>query len=95
MENATVKKPKTIVKSIKEQDIADSIANCLEGNNYWITADRIAECLEVSVQEVEQIAVQSNKVLINGQGQLTTRQLYKERTPFIGRLMDIFKNRID
>jgi len=94
-DNLTLEKTKIVSKQIKDQDLVDSIINCMEGNAYWIAADRLAECLEVSIQEVTQVACQSNVVLINNQQELTTRQLYKEHTPFLGKLIDTFKNRID
>lgn len=90
-----VKKQVMIAKQIKAQDIANCIESCVIDNDYWIDKQQIAEQLEVSVDAIQDLIKESETIVINAEGELTTRTLYKQKTPFFNKLLNSLKNKID
>ena len=90
-----VKKQVMTTKQIKSQDIATCIENCVIDNDYWIDKKQIAEQLEVSVDAIQDLIKESETIVINAEGELTTRALYKQKTPFFDKLINSIKNKID
>ena len=83
------------INQIKDQDIVECIENCALDNKYWFDKKLISEQLHVSIDIIQDIVKNSNNIVINAEGALTTRKLYKQKTPFFNKLLDSIKNKID
>ena len=80
---------------IKDQDITECIENCALDNKYWFNQTQIAAYLEVPLGAIHDSIKDSETIVINSLGELTTRELYKQKTPFLDKLMHTLKNKID
>ncbi|WP_456437408.1 hypothetical protein [Psychroserpens sp.] len=80
---------------IKDQDVANCIETCVIDKNYWIDKKQIADVLEIPIDDLQDLLKNSQSIVINKEGKLTTRKLYKEKTSFLDKLLDSLKNRID
>ncbi|NQX85093.1 MAG: hypothetical protein HRT67_04195 [Flavobacteriaceae bacterium] len=95
-EELTLEKKQVMTSNqIKEQDIANCIENCAIESDYWVGKQEIAEYLHTSVDTIQELIQQSLTIVINAEGELTTRKLYKQKTPFFNKLLDTIKNKID
>lgn len=96
IEELTLEKKQVMTTNqIKDQDIANCIENCAVENDYWIGKQELAEQLDTSVDAIQELIQQSSTIVINAEGELTTRKLYKQKTPFFNKLLDTIKNKID
>lgn len=84
-----------ISNQIKDQDITECIKNCANDNKYWFNKQQIAEQLDVSLEAIQDLLKKTQTIVINGQGELTTRELYKQKTPFLDKLINTLKNKIE
>ncbi|QTD39032.1 hypothetical protein JL193_07220 [Polaribacter batillariae] len=84
-----------MINKIKDKDVVNCIEQCAVENKYWINKQEVAEKLKSSVDEIESIVLKSNNIILNGDGEITTRELYKKQTPFFNKLLDTFKNKIE
>jgi len=91
----TLEKQVMTSKEIKEQDIVNCIENRVTDNDYWVEKQEIAKELLTSVNTIQELIQQSSTIVINAEGELTTRKLYKQKTPFFNKLLDTIKNKID
>jgi len=80
---------------IKDQDISECIKNCAIDNKYWFNQTQIAAQLEVPLDAIQDMIKDSDIIVANSLGELTTRDLYKQKTPFLDKLMHTLKNKID
>lgn len=80
---------------IREEDIAMCIEQCIVDEKYWIDKQKIADQLHITLENIEDVIEKSNIIILNNQGELTTRKLYKQNTPFLGKLLDTIKNKIE
>lgn len=80
---------------IKEEDIAIYIEQYTIGRDYWVSKQKLADQLHIEPESLVDIIEKSNTIVLNSQGELTTRKLYKQKTPFLGRLLDTIKNKIE
>ncbi|NQX84769.1 MAG: hypothetical protein HRT67_02405 [Flavobacteriaceae bacterium] len=96
-EELTLEKKNQIMTTnqIKDQDIAHCIESCAIDNEYWIDKEQIAKQLQVPVDVIQKIVKKSQTIVLNSEGELTTRALYKQRTPFFDKLLNSIKNKID
>ena len=84
-----------MTNQINDQDISECIKNCAEDNKYWFNKQQIAEHLDVSLDAIQDLLKESESIVINRQGELTTRELYKQKTPFLDKLINTLKNKIE
>ncbi len=89
------KKQMMTITQIKDQDIANSIESCAMKNKFWIDEQKIAKQLQTSVNTIQQIVNDSEKIVVKSDGTLTTRDLYRKKTPFFDKLLNNIKNKID
>lgn len=95
-ENLIFEKTKIMsTNQIKDQDIVDCIENYAIDNAYWMDKQQVADELQVSVEALREIIQLSSTIVINAEGELTTRKLYKQKTPFYNKLLNTIKNKID
>lgn len=80
---------------IKDQDVANFIETCVIDKNYWVDKKQIANALEIPIDDLQDFIKDSQFIVINKEGKLTTRKLYKEKTPFLDKLLNSIKNKID
>lgn len=84
---------------MKETITAEEIANYIEKNSsessFWMDAVLLAKNLDVTRETIEKLTLSSKDMVINAQGGITTRKLYKKRTPLYKKLIDAFKNKIN
>ena len=91
----TLEKKVMTVNSIKDQDIVKCIETSADNTKYWVDKSKVVENLHIKIEDLQQLIQNSQTIVINKLGQLTTRKLYKEKTPFFDKLLDSIKNRID
>ncbi|WP_158837808.1 hypothetical protein [Polaribacter sp. L3A8] len=81
---------------IKDLDIVNCInAYAIIDNKYWVNKQQIAKQLDISVNELQDIVKNSETIVINNEGKLTTRKLYQQKTPFLDKLLNTIKNKIE
>lgn len=72
-----------------------------ESNDYWKTADEIADAVRIDPTVVRETLtnsgdfVRSSYRVKNGEPLFTSRELYRTKAPFVDKLIGAFKNRID
>lgn len=85
---------------IMDRKLKEKLANLcvleqVSDEEFWIDLSTIAKEIELPVNELEELVIESEDFLINKEGKLTTRKLYREKTPFIKKLLHSFVNQID
>ena len=69
--------------------------------NYWQTIDQIAEGTRLQSADIAKILTNSGDFVRssyrskNGEPVYTTRKLFREKAPFVDKMIGAFKNRID
>ena len=84
-------------KNFKEMDenvIAHHIEQCAIDDDYWLQKSKLFEDLSISLDGLQKILENSDLIVMNSDGELTTRQLYKKRTSFKDRLFNAINNKI-
>jgi len=70
-------------------------------DSYWLTIDQIAEGTRLQTADVVKILTNSGDFVRssyrnkNGEPVYTTRKLFREKAPFVDKIIGAFKNRID
>jgi len=71
------------------------INTCISSTDFWIDQEQIANQMDVSLDEVKTVVKNSQTIVVNAEGKITTRELYRKQTPFFNKLINTLKNRID
>ena len=72
-----------------------------QGSDYWKTVDEIARSTSIDASTIIRILstdgdfVRSSYRLKAGEPLFTTRKLFRNKAPFVDKMIGIFKNRID
>jgi hypothetical protein len=86
------------------KNLRDKIINVFrsaKGEEYWLTVDEVVRLTAISVHEVIKIMTESGDFVRssyrtkNGEPLYTTRELFREKAPFMDKIIGAFKNRID
>ena len=73
----------------------------LSGSNYWKTVDEISSHTQIDQHTVMKIItssgdfVRSSYRMKAGEPLFTTRRMFRNKAPFVDKLIGAFKNRID
>lgn len=81
-------------KSVNDR-IVTSFEEFKNNEDYWKTIDEIAESTDISEGEILDAIDNSGLFVENSNNEYTTLELYKNKTPFITKLLNSFKNSID
>lgn len=71
------------------------------GNDYWKTISEISSATRLEVSEVLKIISTSGEFVRSsyrerdGEPLFTSRQMFREKAPFVDKMIGAFKNRID
>lgn len=80
---------------VNYEAIEKCIKTCTSGNDFWVDKEQIAKQMEVSLDDIKAATENSQTIVINAEGKITTRELYRKHTPFFNKLINTFKNKID
>jgi len=64
----------------KEQSIIRIIEQTVIDDAYWISRERLVDEMNISELEIQDMINDSLEIVVNSDGDLTTRKLYKERS---------------
>lgn len=90
MENIDENKKKNIIEFFEKQN-----------NDYWKTIDEIASSTRINSKEVGKIITASGDFVRSsyrqkaGEPLFTTRQIFRDKAPFVDKMIGAFKNRAD
>ena len=81
--------------NVLEEKMVESVLSHSEDKNCWVDLDTIVQDTKLSKDEIENLLKTSSFFVQNKLGKLTTRELYRKKTPFMDKLLDALKNKID
>ncbi len=81
--------------NLTEKKISQYIETHTSENKFWIDLKMLAKEYDLSEGTIEKILSKSENLIQNRNGQLTTRNLYREKESFLVRLINTLKNKID
>lgn len=74
--------------------IAKHIEQCAVEGDFWLQKKKLFKDLSISSDDLQSIIENSNLIVMNSEGELTTRKLYKKKTAFSDRLFNAINNKI-
>lgn len=84
-----------MTRKIDETDIAKRIDTIADPENYWMDFERVVTDLSIPSGDFEKILSTSHEIIMNDKGKITTRRLYRKNEPFLGKLLDSIRNKIE
>lgn len=81
-------------------EINDKIYQCIKkeakDDNVWVDIACVAKELKLTDAKVKDVVYNSDRIVVSKtSGFVTTRDMYRTKTPFMKKLMDNFQNKIN